>query len=309
MRRGLFRDGLPRGFDSPTDLPVSADDRRRWQEANRSWWEEHPMRYDWHGQEGTAAGTRGFFDELDRRFLSAAADFLPPRTRPFDRLMPYDLLPGMDVLEIGVGSGTHAGLFAPHARSFAGIDLTQSAVDVTRERFTAFGLEGRIERMDAESLDFDDASFDLVWSWGVVHHSADTSAVLAEVRRVLRPQGVAIIMVYHRSFWGYYFKAGFVRGILLGDLLRTRSLHKTVQATTDGALARYYSQREWKALAEGQGLRVASSMVYGAKAELVPLPAGRLKSRILSKVPAGLADLFLHRFRQGSFLVVEHRAP
>lgn len=308
MRRRLFSERFPAGFDSATSLPTDAESRHRWQEANKLWWEEHPMRYDWQGQENVLVGTREFFEELDQRFLSTAAEYLPPKVRAFDRLIPYDKLPSMDVLEIGVGSGTHAGLLAENARSFTGIDLTESAVELTRQRFDLFDLPGRIERMDAERLDFEAESFDFVWSWGVVHHSADTSAIIAEIRRVLRPGGRAVIMIYHRSIWGYYISAGLIRGILLGDLLRTRSLHKTVQRTTDGALARYYTVREWRALAERQGLRVTSSEIYGAKVELLPLPAGRFKTALLSKVPAGLGRLILHHFRQGSFLVVEHQA-
>jgi hypothetical protein len=47
-------------------------------------------------------------------------------------------------------------------------------------------------------------------------------------------------MVYNRSLWGYYVVGGLIHGVLMGDLLKTRSLHRTVQRTTDGAMARFY---------------------------------------------------------------------
>ena len=303
LNRDQFAEGLPEGFDEPTALPETSAEAQAWQEANRSWWQRHPMRYDWAQTSRLEPGTREFFQELDRRFLSAASTFLPPRRRPFDVLIPYEDLPRMDVLEIGTGSGTHASLLAEHARSFTGIDLTSEAIDITQARFDAFGLRGNLLVMDAERLDFPDESFDFVWSWGVVHHSSNTGAILMEIRRVLRPGGSAVCMVYNRSLWGYYMIAGFIRGVLMGDLLKTRSLHRTVQRTTDGAMARYYTGTEWRQLATAQGLRVESVQVYGDKSELVLLPGGRLKTRILRILPDGIARLFLHRLRQGSFLV------
>ncbi len=209
----------------------------------------------------------------------------------------------MNVLEIGTGSGTHASLLAEHARSFTGIDLTPEAIDTTAARFEVFGLNGELLVMDAERMDFTDESFDFVWSWGVLHHSSNTGAILHEIRRILRPGGVAVCMVYNRSFWGYYVTAGVIRGLLMGDLWKTRSLHRTVQRTTDGAMARYYTGAEWGRLASSQGLRVDSVAVYGDKAEMVPLPGGQLKGRVLRLVPDGVARFFLHRLRQGSFLV------
>jgi SAM-dependent methyltransferase len=157
--------------------------------------------------------------------------------------------------------------------------------------------------MKAEHLDFPDESFDFVWSWGVIHHSSNTGTILREIRRVLRPGGSAVCMVYNRSLWGYYVVGGLIHGVLMGDLLKTRSLHRTVQRTTDGAMARFYTGPEWRQLARVEGLRVVSVRVYGDKSELVPLPGGRLKTRVMRMLPDGVARLFLHRLRQGSFLV------
>ena len=107
---------------------------------------------------------------------------------------------GRDVLEIGVGMGAdHLEWAKSKPRSLSGVDLTTRAVAFTRERLGLHGLESRLEVADAERLPFPDASFDIVYSWGVLHHSPDTPRAIAEVARVLRPGGVAKIMVYHRS--------------------------------------------------------------------------------------------------------------
>lgn len=112
---------------------------------------------------------------------------------------------GKDVLEIGVGMGAdHAEWAKAKARSLTGIDLTPRAVEHTYNRLTVYGLGSDVRVGDAENLPFADNSFDIVYSWGVLHHSPDTKKAVQEVHRVLRPGGVARIMIYHKySLTGY----------------------------------------------------------------------------------------------------------
>lgn len=299
---GPFKDDIPEGFDTPTALPETAEQADRWQQANRRWWEQHPMRYDWHGAVGWEEFSPPFYAEIDRRFFTSAREFLPAEELPFDSLIGLASLRDKDVLEIGVGNGSHAQLLARFARSFTGIDLTEYAVRSTRRRLRCFGLPGRIVRMDAEKMAFPDSCFDFIWSWGVIEHSADTRRVLAEARRVLRPGGRAVTMVYHRNLWNYQIIGGLVYGVLGGDWLRTRSLHSIIQRHTDGALARIYSAPEWRALAS-EFFTVEELQVFGPKADLLPLPAGKLKDFLRSLIPGWLNLFLTHRCRLGSFLV------
>jgi len=117
---------IPRGFESPVAEPT-APDQTDWQNKNRSWWESNPMRYDWNASIVGAQFSREFFQEIDKRFFSAAAHYTPPSRYPFDELVPFDLLPSCDVLEIGVGNGSHAQLFALDCKSYVCIDLTAYA--------------------------------------------------------------------------------------------------------------------------------------------------------------------------------------
>lgn len=112
---------------------------------------------------------------------------------------------GRDVLEIGVGMGADTLEWAKSIpRSLTGVDLTPRAVDLTSARLETYGLPGRVECADAENLPFPDESFDIVYSWGVLHHSPNTPRAISEVHRVLKPGGIARIMVYHRrSILGY----------------------------------------------------------------------------------------------------------
>ena len=104
-----------------------------------------------------------------------------------------------DILEIGVGMGADHLLWArSKPKKLCGIDLTQRAIEFTAARLASQGLRSHLERADAEALPFPEESFDIVYSWGVMHHSPDTAKCLAEAARVLRRGGVARIMIYHK---------------------------------------------------------------------------------------------------------------
>lgn len=124
------------------------------------------------------AGSPEYFKEIDRRFLAVAKQFMPWKDRPFETLIDYQALAHQDVLEIGTGQGTHAQLIAPCARSFTGIDLTDAAVQMTRQRLNLIKTGARILQMDAEKMAFPDKCFDWIWTWDVIHHSANTSNVI-----------------------------------------------------------------------------------------------------------------------------------
>src|SRR5580765_1756146 len=128
---------------------------------------------------------------------------------------------GKDVLEIGVGMGAdHVEWAASRPRSLTGIDLTPRAVEHARRSLDAHGFTSTLRVADAEHLPFDDNSFDLIYSWGVLHHSPNTRDAIDEVHRVLRPHGVARIMIYQKySLTGYMLWARY--GMLAGRPIRS----------------------------------------------------------------------------------------
>jgi ubiquinone/menaquinone biosynthesis C-methylase UbiE len=120
------------------------------------------------------------------------------------------------VLEVGIGAGTD---FVQWVRSGAyayGIDLTQEAVLNTQKRLALEGLTAReVKVSDAECLPYADNMFDLVYSWGVIHHSPDTELCLAEIIRVTKPGGTIKVMVYNKnSLFAFYryLLAGLFKG-------------------------------------------------------------------------------------------------
>jgi SAM-dependent methyltransferase len=121
---------------------------------------------------------------------------LEPYIRDFAR---FEEGTGQDVLEIGVGMGADHLEWAkscPHR--LTGVDLTPRAVAWTTKRLTTYGFEPEVQEADAERLPFPDDSFDIVYSWGVLHCSPDTPQAFREAYRVLRPGGTLRAMIYHR---------------------------------------------------------------------------------------------------------------
>lgn len=297
---------LPPGFSTPIELP-NEEIQAVWQDQNRSWWQNNPMRYDWGDRIPAEEFSKEFYQEIDERFFSDSWRYMPWKTRPFDALVPFAELGTKDVLEIGVGNGSHAQLISPHCKSYTGIDLTDYAVKSTSKRFEVFGLKGTIRQMDAEKLDFPDASFDYIWTWGVIHHSANTGRILEQMNRVLKPGGKATIMVYHRSFLYFQIFTGLFRGILCGGFLKTRSLHELVQIYTDGAIARFYRPGEWRALIESKGFALEMESIKGQKSEIFPLPASKFKDAIMKLMPNAVSRFVTNTLRQGSFLITTIR--
>ena len=107
------------------------------------------------------------------------------------------------VLEIGGGLGTDGRQFARHGARYVDADLSRNSLTLAREGFRLERLPGAFLEADAENMPFQSASFDLVYSHGVLHHTPDTDRAIGEVLRLLKPGGKAIIMLYARESLGY----------------------------------------------------------------------------------------------------------
>ncbi len=119
------------------------------------------------------------------------------RTEPyaFDVLAKYDWH-GRKVLEVGCGQGTVLTHLARRKAGMVGVDMSRVSIARTCAGARELGLHVGVAQSDAESLPFPDESFDAVVSFGVLHHTPDTARAVREVRRVLKPGGAAIVMLY-----------------------------------------------------------------------------------------------------------------
>lgn len=269
---------------------VDLDPQSR-QRANEAWWTQFPMTY---APDGTVSepGTREWFLGIDRRF-GESAYYAHQNGATFGRFLPKEFADGKRVLEVGCGMGSHAALLIAAGAGYTGIDLTQPAVDMTKQRLELFGLNGEVQRADAEQLPFEAASFDAVWSWGVIHHSASFDRCLAEITRVLRPGGHLMLMVYHHPSLFWYLYCVLARGVVKGEL-RRRSLEDIYLDQMDGAYARRFSRKELASFFASSYGELTIDVV-GQKEELFPLPRSQLKRRLVTLTPDRLASVILSR--------------
>jgi SAM-dependent methyltransferase len=233
-----------------------------------------------------SATREGYREQARRRYelepyIEEFADFAAARSR--------------SVLEIGVGLGADHERFAAAGAQLCGIDLSARAVQHARRRLAASGHDSLLLVGDAECLPFADGAFDVVYSWGVIHHSPDTPAAVAEIYRVLRPGGVARIMIYHRfSLVGYmlWLRYALARG-------RPRmSLDRIYASYLESPGTKAYSRTQARALfAAFPGVRIETRLTHG---DLLESPAGqRHQGKLLRLARSVWPRALLRRFAAG----------
>ena len=187
----------------------------------RAYWQTHIHDLEISGH---APGTAGFFADLDQYHFEKLHHLL--------RLVDFDAWRGKDVLDLGCGAGVEVVRFARGGAHVTGVDIAASAVELTRQNLAQQGLSAAVEVADGEHLPFRDASFDFVYAHGVIQYTNDDRALAAEVRRVLRPGGLAVFQVYNRISWLH----------ALSKVMKTPLEHE------DAPVLKRYSIREFRAL-------------------------------------------------------------
>jgi 2-polyprenyl-3-methyl-5-hydroxy-6-metoxy-1,4-benzoquinol methylase len=158
----------------------------------RTYWDRRPCNIRHSTRD---IGSREYFEEVEARkyfvepHIPGFADF--PRWR------------GKRVLEVGCGIGTDAVNFARNGAEYTGIELSKTSLDLAKRRFEVFGLTGDLREMDAERLagGFPPETFDLVYSFGVIHHTPQPRAVIENIRTVIHQDGELRLMLYAKRSW------------------------------------------------------------------------------------------------------------
>ena len=203
----------------------------------RDFWEEEPC-----GSEhaGAPEGSPEFFAEVER-----TRDELDPYIA---RFADVEGAKGKRLLEIGVGLGTDFIRFVRAGAIATGVDLTEHAVQLVRRRLELEGLQGEVVVADAESLPFEDGTFDRIYSWGVLHHTPDTGRAVQEAIRVAKPGARLCVMLYARHSWVTY--GMWARHALLAGR-PFRSLADVLSAHMESEGTKAYTARELEQLFSG----------------------------------------------------------
>jgi ubiquinone/menaquinone biosynthesis C-methylase UbiE len=206
---------------------------------------------------------------------------------------------GLKVLEIGVGMGADYVEWLKAGAAATGVDFSSNSIARARQRCEQAGYPGDLQVADAEHLPFSDNSFDVVYSYGVMHHSPDTQQCVREAWRVLKGGGQARIMVYHHpSLTGLmlWLRYGF---------LRRKSLRQSVFDHLESPGTKTYAQTEAAALMEGFS-NVKMQVVFSPGDLLLHQPSARFQSWFYRMVWKFYPRWLLRRFGQkwGLFLLI-----
>lgn len=214
---------------------------------------------------------------------------------------------GKKVLEVGVGLGADHQKFAENGAILFGVDLTERAIEHVTKRFEIFGLSSTLSVGDAENLGFEDEKFDVVYSWGVIHHSPDTPRAIEEILRVLKSGGHAKIMIYHKwSMIGFmlWLRYGLFRFRPLRSLAEIYSLYLESPGTKAYTVAEGY-----ELFSKFQNVSVDTVLTHG---DLLTSKAGqRHKGIILDIARAIWPRFFVRRFlsKSGLFMLIDAEKP
>ncbi len=199
-------------------------------EQVRGYWNSRPCNIR-HSQK--AIGTREYFDEVEARKY-----FVEPHIPGFAQ---FERWKGKKVLEIGCGIGTDSVSFARAGADLTAVDFSEKSLEICRRRFEVYGLKGRFYYGNAEELStfVPVEPYDLVYSFGVIHHTPHPERVFEEIKKYCSPETEVRVMLYSKWSWKVlwiiltYGKGAFWRA---DELVRTYS-----EAQTGCPVTYYYS--------------------------------------------------------------------
>ncbi|MBI2996190.1 MAG: class I SAM-dependent methyltransferase [Candidatus Melainabacteria bacterium] len=163
-------------------------------EQVKDFWDESPCNIH-HSKE--EIGTKKYFDEVEFRKY-----FVEPHILKFAE---FERWRGKKVLEIGCGIGTDTVSFARNGARVTVVELSSKSIDIAKMRAKTYGLENKIQFYsgDAEKLSsfLPNEKFDLVYSFGVIHHTPHPENVIKEIKSFVHSKSIIKIMVYNRFSW------------------------------------------------------------------------------------------------------------
>jgi len=221
-------------------------------EEVRQYWDRRPCNPRHSPQ---PVGTRAYFDEVESRKY-----FVEPH---IPRFAEFERWRGKKVLEIGCGIGTDTANFARHGAEVTAVDLSANSLEIARQRVEVYGLQEQVRFFNGSAEELTSfvpkQAYDLIYSFGVIHHTPHPERVLAEARQYAAAGSTLKVMVYHRYSWKVLW---IVLGYGRGQFWRTAELVARHSEAQTGCPVTYtYSRREARRLVESRGFRVTDLFV------------------------------------------------
>jgi 2-polyprenyl-3-methyl-5-hydroxy-6-metoxy-1,4-benzoquinol methylase len=206
-------------------------------EQVRAYWNRRPCNIR---HSNKPVGTREYFDEVEARKY-----FVEPHIPGFAE---FGLWRGKKVLEIGCGIGTDSINFARAGADISVVDISDKSLELCKQRFDVFGLRANFYQGDAEQLSsiVPVEKFDLIYSFGVIHHTPHPERVFEQLKLYCKPGTELRVMLYSRWAWKVlWIIAGYGKGAFWrsAELVRTYS-----EAQTGSPVTFYYSPKDVRKL-------------------------------------------------------------
>lgn len=249
------------------------------EQAVQEFWTDYPMIF--YGKDIDSTSPEEIFDFMEQSFRNKAPHLQDKDAPLLSRFIDYSAIMGKALLEIGYGTGWLLSEFLKAGAKVSGIDLSHSHYELSSHRFKDQDIDLRVA--SAEAIPFSKDSFDVVVSWGVLHHASDDQKCYDEVHRVLKPGGRCFMMLYRKGGVKYYYNKLFKLGILRGGLARHGyNMKKFITSVTDihydgspGApISRHYVYSDLRsAFAKFSQMKLEITGTWG---EFNGIPAARL---------------------------------
>jgi SAM-dependent methyltransferase len=216
-------------------------------ESVKAYWDRRPCNIR---HSPRPVGTKEYFEEVEARKY-----FVEPH---IPRFAEFERWRGKKVLEIGCGIGTDTINFARHGAWVTAVDLSEKSLSIARQRADVYGMRERIRFYVGDSEDLCSflpcETYDLIYSFGVIHHTPHPERVLAELRHYARQGSTIKIMLYHHHSWKVLqilLTRGKGRAWRLKELVAQHS-----EAQTGCPVTYTFTRREARALLEACSFRV-----------------------------------------------------
>jgi SAM-dependent methyltransferase len=169
----------------------------------QSYWNARPCNIRHSSQ---PIGTKEYFDEVEKRKY-----FVEPHIPEFAR---FERWKEKRVLEIGCGIGTDTINFARAGALITAVDLSDESIKLAKQRAAVFGLEDKITFYQANAEELSSRvpvePYDLVYSFGVIHHTPNPRRAIAHIKRYMATSSELRIMLYAKNSWkNIMIEAGF----------------------------------------------------------------------------------------------------
>lgn len=159
----------------------------------KTYWNNRPCNIRHSSKE---LGSKEYFEEVEAKKF-----FVEPHILSFTDFSSWK---DKKVLEVGCGIGTVAVNFAKHGADYTGVELSEESLKLTQKRFEVYGFQGSFYLGNAEQLSTflpEGSKFDLVYSFGVIHHSPNPSKIVEQIANHMHQDSILKIMLYAKNSW------------------------------------------------------------------------------------------------------------